>query len=76
MEVVFIASVHQQGLTHFCLMLREGLTFRIIPRLSGAVAMAAAGVTDKVWGMADVAALIAAQEAPIAKRGAYKKKAA
>ena len=28
----------------------------------------AAGVTDRVWDMNDVAALIAAQEAPIAKR--------
>lgn len=35
----------------------------------------AAGVTDRVWDMSDVAALIAAQEAP-AKRGPYKKKAA
>jgi hypothetical protein len=36
----------------------------------------AAGVTDRVWDMTDVAALIAAQEAPIAKRGPHKKKAA
>jgi hypothetical protein len=36
----------------------------------------AAGVTDPIWDMNDVAALVAAQEAPIAKRGPYKKKAA
>jgi IS1 family transposase len=36
----------------------------------------AAGVTDRVWDMSDVAALIAAQEAPVAKRGPYKKRAA
>ena len=36
----------------------------------------AAGVTDRVWDMTDVAALIAAQEAPVAKRGPYKKRAA
>jgi len=36
----------------------------------------AAGVTDRVWDMSDVAALIAAQEAPVVKRGPYKKKAA
>jgi hypothetical protein len=36
----------------------------------------AAGVTVRVWDMADIAALLAAQEAPVAKRGPYKKKAA
>jgi hypothetical protein len=36
----------------------------------------AAGVTDRVWDMSDIAALITAQEAPVAKRGSYKKKAA
>jgi hypothetical protein len=36
----------------------------------------AAGVTDRVWDMTDIAALIAAQEALFAKRGLYKKKAA
>jgi hypothetical protein len=36
----------------------------------------AAGVTDRVWDMADIAALIAAQEVPLAKRGPYKRKAA
>ena len=35
----------------------------------------AAGVTDRVWNMSDLAALIAAQESN-AKRGPYKKKAA
>jgi hypothetical protein len=40
------------------------------------IAIMAAGVTDRVWDMHDVAALIAAQEAPIAKRGPYKKKVA
>jgi hypothetical protein len=35
-----------------------------------------AGITDRVCDMTDVAALIAAQEAPIAKHGPYKKKAA
>jgi hypothetical protein len=34
------------------------------------------GVTDRAWDMTDVAVLIAAQEAPVAKRGPYKKKAA
>lgn len=36
----------------------------------------AAGVTDRVWDVADIAALVAANEAPAAKRGPYKKKAA
>jgi len=36
----------------------------------------AAGVTDRVWDMTDVAALIAAQESPVAKRGSHKKNAA
>jgi hypothetical protein len=36
----------------------------------------AAGVSDRVMDMSDLAALIAAQEAPVAKRGPYKKKAA
>ena len=36
----------------------------------------AAGVTDHAWDMTEVAALIAAQEAPVAKRGPYKKRAA
>ena len=36
----------------------------------------AAGVTKRLWDMNDLAALIAAQEAPVAKRGPYKKKAA
>lgn len=38
----------------------------------------AAGVTDRVWDMKknDLAMLIAAQEAPVAKRGPYEKKAA
>jgi hypothetical protein len=51
---------------NFC---RIHKTLRVTPAM-------AAGVTDRVWDMNDVAALIAAQEAPIAKRGPYKKKAA
>jgi hypothetical protein len=35
----------------------------------------AAGVTDRVWDMSDVTALIASQEAGVTKRGPYKKKA-
>jgi IS1 family transposase len=51
---------------NFC---RIHRTLRVTPAM-------AAGVTDRVWDMTDVAALIAAQEAPVAKRGPYKKKAA
>jgi hypothetical protein len=36
----------------------------------------AAGVADRPWVMTEAAALIAAQEAPVARRGPYKKKAA
>jgi len=36
----------------------------------------AAGVANRVWDMNDLAALIAAQETPITKRGPYKKRAA
>jgi hypothetical protein len=36
----------------------------------------AAGVTEHVWDMAEIAALITAQEAPDASRAPYKKKAA
>jgi len=36
----------------------------------------AAGVMDRVWDINDLAALIAAQEASVAKRGQYKKRAA
>jgi hypothetical protein len=39
-------------------------------------AIMAAGITDGVWDMNDMAALIAAQDAPRAKGGSYKKKAA
>lgn len=35
----------------------------------------AAGVADRVWDMSYIAALIAARERPIVKRGPYKKKA-
>ena len=51
---------------NFC---RIHKTLRVTPAM-------AAGVTDHVWDMMDVAALIAAQEAPLAKRGPYKKRAA
>ena len=51
---------------NFC---RIHKTHRVAPAM-------AAGVNDRVWDMSDVAALIAAQEAPVAKRGPYKKKAA
>ena len=51
---------------NFC---RIHKTLRVTPAM-------AAGVTDRVWDMTDIAALIAAQEAPVAKRGPYKKKAA
>jgi hypothetical protein len=44
-------------------------TLRVTPAMAG-------GVTDRVWDMTDVAAQIAVQEAPVAKRGSYKKKAA
>jgi hypothetical protein len=36
----------------------------------------AADVVDRVMDMPDLAALIAAQEAPVARRGHYKKRAA
>jgi hypothetical protein len=32
----------------------------------------AAGITDRLWGMEDVVALLDAREAPPAKRGPYK----
>ena len=51
---------------NFC---RIHKTLRVTPAM-------AAGVTEHVWGMTEIAALIAAQEAPISKRGPYKKKAA
>ena len=51
---------------NFC---RIHKTLRVTPAM-------AAGVTDRVWDMSDIAALIAAREAPVAKRGPYKKKAA
>jgi hypothetical protein len=51
---------------NFC---RIHKTLRVTPAM-------AAGVTDRVMDMSDLAALIAAQEAPVAKRGPYKKKAA
>jgi hypothetical protein len=51
---------------NFC---RIHKTLRVTPAM-------AAGVTDRVWDMTDVAAMIAAQETPVAKRGQYKKKAA
>jgi hypothetical protein len=57
------ASIHE---LQFC---RMHKTLRVTPAM-------ATGVTDRVWDMNDVAALIAAQEAPVAKRGPYKKKAA
>jgi IS1 family transposase len=51
---------------NFC---RIHKTLRVTPAM-------AAGVTDRVWDMSDVAALVVAQEAPVTKRGPYKKRAA
>lgn len=51
---------------NFC---RIHKTLRVTPAM-------AAGVTDRAWDMNDVAALIAAQEPVIAKRGPYRKRAA
>jgi IS1 family transposase len=51
---------------NFC---RIHKTLRVTPAM-------AAGVVDRVMDMSDLAALIAAQEAPAAKRGPYKKRAA
>ena len=36
----------------------------------------AAGVTDRLWNMGDIVALIDTREGPPKKRGPYKKKAA
>jgi hypothetical protein len=36
----------------------------------------AAGVTDHVWSIADIVAMVEAAEPALAKRGPYKKKAA
>jgi hypothetical protein len=47
-----------------------------INKTLGVTPAMAAGVTDRVWDMTDMVALIAAQEAPAAKRGPYKKKVA
>jgi len=54
---------------HDCDFCRIHRTLRVTPAM-------AAGVSDRVWDMADIAALIAAEEAPVAKRGPYKRKAA
>jgi hypothetical protein len=35
-----------------------------------------AGVSDKLWEVSDIAALVEAAEAKLAKRGAYKKREA
>ena len=51
---------------NFC---RIHKTLRVIPAM-------AAGVTGRIWIWNDVAALIAAQEMPVVKRGPHKKKAA
>jgi len=51
---------------NFC---RIHKTLRVTPAM-------AAGVADRVMDMSDLVALIAAQEAPMAKRGPYKKRAA
>lgn len=47
-----------------------------IHKTLGVTPAMAAGVTDRLWDMTEIAALIAAQEAPTAKRGPYKKKPA
>ena len=36
----------------------------------------AAGLTDRLWSMEDVVALVDAREAPVAKRGTYKPRVA
>jgi hypothetical protein len=51
---------------NFC---RIHTTLRVSPAM-------AAGVTDRVWDMTDIAPLIAVQEALVAKRGPCKKRAA
>jgi hypothetical protein len=60
--------VGEQGFCYynFCLIHKS---HRVTPAM-------AAGVTDRVWDMADAAALIAAQETPVVKRGPRKLKAA
>lgn len=47
-----------------------------IHKSSRVMPASSAGVTDRAWDMNDVAAPIAAQEASVAKRRQYKKKAA
>jgi hypothetical protein len=44
-------------------------TLRVTPGM-------AAAITDRVWDMTDIAALIAAQDNPTGKRGQHKKRAA
>ncbi len=51
---------------NFC---RIHKTLRVTPAM-------AAGVTDRVWDLSDIAARIAAQDVSVAKRGPYKKRAA
>jgi hypothetical protein len=59
---------------------RNGLSFQTLPVPNFGIAWlhrtSVAGVTDLVWDTNDMAALIVAQETPVAKRGPYKKKAA
>jgi hypothetical protein len=51
---------------NFC---RIHKTLRVTPAM-------AAGVTDRLWTVADIAALVEAAEPPVGKRGPYKKRAA
>lgn len=48
---------------------RQHKTLRMSPAM-------AAGISDRLWSMEDIVALIDAREAPAKKRGPYKKKAA
>lgn len=70
-----LTNGHSKKFENHCHMVALYTVWYNFARINGAVKMApamAAGVSDRLWDMADIVALIDASEAPAKKRGSYR----